>query len=353
MAQRTKTVFILGAGASRQAGAPLVGDFIDKARDLYRIGSMGRREQDFKTFFEALADAQMIHSKSRLDTNNIEAVFSAFDFAQIVKSFCGYSAQQIAALPGVARGVITQTIEETLRFPMVDALLGAPKPYREFAKMVAALQQKTGVAHDVAIVSFNYDYAVDFAFREWSSGVDYGFPGAPAGALPVLKLHGSLHWAACSQCSGVVPLELTDRRYAPEVTSVKLDFSDHLGKLRHCDAPVGPDPVIVPPTSNKVDYHVRLSSVWAAAARELAFADNIFVIGYSLPETDVFFRYLYALGTVGRHVLERFWIFDPDGTGTVKSRFLSMLGPGVERRFAHERVTFEDAIPMIAQTFGI
>lgn len=357
MARRVKTVFILGAGASRQAGAPLVGDFIDKARDLYRTGSVGTRDGDFTTFFEALSDAQVIHSKSRLDTNNIESVFSAFEFAQIVKSFCGYGPNQIAALPEVARGLITQTIEETLRFPMDQGVLGSPEPYDAFARLVLALQQKPGVAHDVAIVSFNYDYAVDFAFRDWQWGVDYGFDAPRRGALPVLKLHGSLHWGGCSRCDAVIPMSfdalMQNRGFAPEVTSIKLAFSERLGQLRHCDLAVRRDPVIVPPTSNKVDYHVRLSAVWSAAARELAAADNIFVIGYSLPESDIFFRYLYALGTVGRQVLERFWVFDPDGTGAVQSRFLSMLGPGVERRFAHERVTFVEAIPFLAHAFGV
>ncbi|MFL6244789.1 MAG: hypothetical protein ACJ74H_02100 [Thermoanaerobaculia bacterium] len=353
MAQRLKTVFILGAGASRQAGAPLVGDFIDKARDLHRTGAVGNRAADFRVFFDALADAQVIHSKSRLDTNNIEAVFSTFEFAQIVKAFCGYEERQISALPGAARGVITQTIEEMLQFPVTDGSPGPPEPYDAFARLVAALRQKPGLAHDVAIVTFNYDYAVDFAFRGWRDGVDYGFERPFPGALPLLKLHGSLHWAGCSQCGAVIPALMQDRGYAADIASVKLAFSERLATLGHCDVAVRPDPVIVPPTSNKVDYHVRLSTVWSAAARELAGADNIFVIGYSLPETDVFFRYLYALGTVGRQVLERFWIFDPDSTGTVKARFLSMLGPAVERRFVHERVTFAEAIPMLGQAFGV
>ena len=30
-----KTVFILGAGASKQGGAPLMGEFLDVATDLY------------------------------------------------------------------------------------------------------------------------------------------------------------------------------------------------------------------------------------------------------------------------------------------------------------------------------
>jgi hypothetical protein len=37
--------------------------------------------------------------------------------------------------------------------------------------------------------------------------------------------------------------------------------------------------------------HTGLSSVWRAAATHLAEAENVFIIGYSLPDTDEFFRY--------------------------------------------------------------
>ena len=58
--------------------------------------------------------------------------------------------------------------------------------------------------------------------------------------------------------------------------------------------------MIVPPTWNKTEYHSNLSHVWHEAAVELGSARNIYVFGYSLPETDSFFRYLFALGTYWR-----------------------------------------------------
>ena len=33
----SNTVFVLGAGASKKAGAPLMGDFLDAAYDLWRM----------------------------------------------------------------------------------------------------------------------------------------------------------------------------------------------------------------------------------------------------------------------------------------------------------------------------
>src|SRR5205085_2387516 len=92
-------------------------------------------------------------------------------------------------------------------------------------------------------------------------------------------------------------------------------------------------PYVVPPTWNKSQYHSVLESVWQAAARELSTAENIIVCGYSLPESDQFFRYLYALGTVGELRLKRLWVFDPNET--VGKRFRGLLGQGAIQRFQY------------------
>jgi hypothetical protein len=41
----SNTVFILGAGASKQAGAPLMKDFLDTAHALWKTGKVGESEQ--------------------------------------------------------------------------------------------------------------------------------------------------------------------------------------------------------------------------------------------------------------------------------------------------------------------
>jgi dimeric dUTPase (all-alpha-NTP-PPase superfamily) len=71
-------VFILGAGASKQAGAPLMKDFIDTARDLYSSNDVDNKNEDFQKVFTAISELQRVHSKSNLDIDNIEAVFFSF-----------------------------------------------------------------------------------------------------------------------------------------------------------------------------------------------------------------------------------------------------------------------------------
>ena len=102
-------------------------------------------------------------------------------------------------------------------------------------------------------------------------------------------------------------------------------------------------PVIVPPTWEKQRRRDALANVWRRAAEELHNARSIIVIGYSLPESDAFFRLLYALGSVGPSVLDMFWVFDPD-EGNVKGKFEDLLGKGATPVFDFFPMTFADAI---------
>ena len=53
--------------------------------------------------------------------------------------------------------------------------------------------------------------------------------------------------------------------------------------------------VIVPPGLFKNEYQASLGQVWQQATKELEEAEEIVAIGYSLPETDFFFRNLLLL----------------------------------------------------------
>lgn len=336
-----------------------MGEFLDKATDLYRAGRTGDARRHFETVFAAVGALQQVHSKARLDITNIESIFAAFEFAKIVRSFCGYSADQIDGLAHSAKHLITQTIEETLQFPVRDGAVFAPQPYESFAKLVDRMMIAASPAHDVVVITFNYDFALDFAFRNHRAGLDYGFGDrrTHADALPVLKLHGSVSWVTCSQCRKIRTLSYADymkhRRVPIGGEKLKLAFSAQLSEEACCGYKMIPEAVIVPPTWNKSNYHETLSAVWATAARELSDADNVFVVGYSLPDTDVFFRYLYALGTVGKRPLERFWLFDPDRAGVVRSRFEALLGVGAEQRFQFHQAIFSNALPVIEKELKI
>ena len=107
-------------------------------------------------------------------------------------------------------------------------------------------------------------------------------------------------------------------------------------------------PLIVPPTWNKTMYHSNISAVWKKAAEELSCAENIIVIGYSLPESDMFFRYLFALGSISKTELKKFWVIDIDQT--VEDRYERLVSGQIKRRgFKFIRDDFSGSLRILSQ----
>ena len=202
-------VFILGAGASRSAGAPLMFDFLDKAEMLLRTGKVAKHREHFERVLEARGKLQAAHSKSVLDISNIEEVFNALELAKIIGAFPGgdesYVRESIASL----RKVISVTLENTIFFPVADGTkIAPPKPYQEFAELLSHLSREAEPKQTVSVITFNYDLVVDYALSYNSLGPNYAMEGAINGGIPLLKLHGSTNWAQCAECGKIVCFNL-------------------------------------------------------------------------------------------------------------------------------------------------
>lgn len=358
----SRTVFILGAGASKQAGAPLMAEFLEAAERLKRTKKSEVSQEQFDLVFRARTSLQVVHSKSNLDLDNIESVFAAFEMAALFKRPLGtLSVEEVQKLPSATRRIIVETLEREISFPYEGGPVLPPPPYHDFVGLIKKILKKDPA--EVSLITFNYDLALDYALHFNGLRVNYGFDESRSG-LPLLKLHGSLNWARCSNanCADIVPWHLSeffsnnnwDTMGMTPGSSARFNLSEHIAKrLVHCDKPRSSDPVIVPPTWNKTQHHHEISSVWQHAARHLSEAENIFVIGYSLPASDEFFRYLYSLGTVGDALLRRFWVFDPDATGTIEGRYKELLSPMTLRKYQQVKTLFANAMRYIEENTNL
>jgi hypothetical protein len=238
--------------------------------------------------------------------------------------------------------VIAWTLDQTTVFNTKDGIIESTPAYKAFAGLISDLGGKWGTTPTFTVITFNYDLAVDVALVGAGLRPEYGLTDS-AGRVNLFKLHGSVNWLRCS-CGKIVrdPIPSPVNYLVPD----PLKWSELKKLLRRkvecCGKAITGDCVIVPPSWNKAEYRTDLVNVWRQAARELQSATSIFVCGYSLPETDSFFRYLYGLGTVGSEPLERFWVFDP--SEVVHARFRSMLGPGARARFEAHPLLFEGAV---------
>ena len=186
-------VFILGAGASKQGGAPLMSDFLDVAHNLWKTRHTGKFEEQFKSVFDGISKLQQVHSKSTLDIHNVESVFAAFEMAKTLNKFSNYDENEINILVDSIKSVIVQTIEKTLLFPIdQDRYVRPPQPYSQFAELLKYLTEKNNPKQEISIITFNYDLALDYTLFSSRLPFFYGLEENSEQNLgiPLLKLHG-------------------------------------------------------------------------------------------------------------------------------------------------------------------
>ncbi len=305
-------MFILGAGASRHCGGPLVSDFLNIAADLKLSHPNIDPDGHFERVFITRSRLQSVHSKADLDLNNIEALYTALELGKVIKKLPGTNdPDDIAKTIESLKALIVRTLEERILFrPDGRGRILPSNEYQQFASLIGDLSQRWELRRKVSIITFNYDIALDVALWRAGLGPNYCLDGSTedSGQIDLLKLHGSLNWAKVAGEDRIVaahPSDYLDGQPAFQAEMpggmIKIPIGSMLQAFFHRfqKTNVEVQPIIVPPTWNKASYHEALSAVWSRAAECLGEADYIFVCGYSLTETDSFFRHLFALAALG------------------------------------------------------
>lgn len=353
-----KSVFILGAGASKEAGAPLMMDFLDRAEDLLRkkSDSINEAKDDFEDVFKAISELQGVHSKSYLNLDNIEILFGAIEMGLLLKRLGTRDEESIINLRNSLITLIFKTLENSMPFPVQREKILPPKPYDVFFENLnkAKKKQSSKDPHHFSFITFNYDLCIDFSLHYSRWKYDYFLESEEKdNHTPLLKLHGSINWGL-SKNKEIVPYHMKEAYFHPFQgdKDVFFDLGTNLHKIKHKNEPLSGPPVIVPPTWNKNSYHGQLTNVWSKAAYEIAEAQNIFIIGYSLPETDSFFKYLYSLGSESSTRLRNFIVINVDNSGLTEERFRNLIGRGIENRFQYIPSTFSEGLRNIWTTLN-
>jgi hypothetical protein len=338
-----KTIFILGAGASKEAGAPLMKEFVDVAESLYATGQIDNdSKESFELVFKAYHELKAIYANAYLEIDNIESLFASFEMAKLLGRLGNLPPESLDKLPDAIKHVIEKTLELTVDFissiqngKQFDNVTVRPaNGYAQFGAMLRDYFDKSKNYGNVSVITFNYDICIDHTLIFHGIPLDYCLERSEQGAVKVLKLHGSLNWAYCDKCSKVIPFDETffesglTVRSSSSASHVKKKYNAtaKLKGFKHCEQNAS-SLMIVPPTWSKGQFHNQIKEVWQSAAKELAAAENIFICGYSMPETDMFFRYLYALGSIGERRIKKLWVFDTDTSAEFKKRYENLLGP--------------------------
>lgn len=299
-------VFILGAGASKPAGAPLLKDFLHDGMFHLNMGSafpdyLG----NYKNFLQYLKDKYGfdIHYLTHISHESVQ-FFNKTNIEQVlsdIESDEG-SDKNLQNVRKEALHFVFLTLENAVSYGSTNNC------YPEFVK------QKFELCNDViTIITFNYETLLEEELPrgQFSYGVvadkDEKFDSyekSYKNNLLLLKLHGSSNWAVCSQCS---------KRYLYWSQRYDDIFKN---KCDQCGAYL--EAVLIPPTRSKSPHlkklfqSCRLDKLWEMASERINLADEITIIGYSFSEYDYEATDLILNALRANLRKPRLYIADPD-----------------------------------------
>lgn len=325
---RSHNVYILGAGFSYQAGLPLMKGFLDEMRESINwLEDAGNRERELKAItkvFNLRRRAAGSAYRMRINPENIEELFSlatAIDHdrpdytAELEEDYVSLA---IAATLDYAtwKGNPSKhkyrlllrnwkEFEHVIKKPGSNWIKGDPSVdnsnpgdyffipiYDFYAGLFSGewCKQVSGIRNTV--ITFNYDTLLEESLHRLDIPFTYTFPNRfpiegqstqpemEHARLPVLKLHGSVNWYI-EPPSEEASTDEDGRLYAHTNYRDLLDSWD--------------TPYLLPPTWRKI-FSGSLAGIWHQSVKAIADATRITIIGFSLPPTDIHFRYLLAAG---------------------------------------------------------
>lgn len=323
-----RNVYILGAGFSADAGLPLLGNFMNRMKDAlpWLVAQKWTKEVEaIRNLLRFRQESAAAAYRVQINVENIEDLFSlaaATDNSRLetdlVRAIAGTLAfaEKTAASP-----TITIQVPEDFSVPTSWTDLGERKFHaNRYDYYVGVLSGHFSghASDDNAFITFNYDTLVESAARRLGIPWSYGFAGRrmryePHGSYSpsmgdgfrLLKIHGSVSWAL------------------PGKRGQKLTPFDTYDQVRQAQLV----PVIVPPTWKKGSMKY-VDDAWSGAVAAIEQATRVFIVGCSLPATDVHFRYLMAAGLRNNISLRSIYFVNPAADeDAVRQRVMSIF-PG-------------------------
>lgn len=309
-----KTVYILGAGFSKEAKAPSQEDLVKSIFEIYKSNPYEFTDdtvQKFKTFLnDTLLIPESLHNSIPL-----EDIFTPLDrcLADNI-SFRNLDVDGIKEIRGLIYYLIGKTLECLLRNSEKEYINIFARHLVKTASQRINHQYKT--VDSVSVLSSNWDILLDNSIK---SEIDDNFkdkavvdyccyissywpddesvkPGLEMLGLggfnvKILKLHGSLNWLQCPRCLRV---------YVDFYNKIAIGQYTNPVNCRHCDKHFGAQDShtlssnLIMPTFLKNLSNPQYKLIWQNAGIELAEAERVVFIGYSLPQADFEMRQLLS-----------------------------------------------------------
>lgn len=312
--QRKRVVYFLGAGFSAPLGLPLMSNFLEMSRDLCFDKTSG----DFSYFSEVFAklrDLSVIKNYAKTNLHNIEEVLSLLEMEAFATD-ASFKDKYLTYL----RDVITLCTPEFKlaesdphKWPgnWHDFCFGAGLWHRNYGHFACGLMNLKLVKSNLpsgelrlwaepepsdatySVITTNYDMVLE-------------------SLLILVNQHFRSSAAELRMCFTHSPPNPPSYPLPPFV----LNYAKLHGTLRPFK--------IVAPTWNKAGS-ADMQPTWKLAFSSLHDATHVRVIGYSMPATDSYVRYLLMMGLRETQNLKRVDVICLDGDGATQRRYDEMF----------------------------
>jgi len=318
-------VILLGAGASVDAGIPLMSNFVETMLRMARLkrwsaGNFTPEDQevlDKAVEIRNLLDGFLV--RAEIDVWNIEELLSVLMF------------HDEELVPPMAKA-IARVVDLSCRLKPAwsdeNQWGNVLRYYNFWSRLIKWATQFSRPTP--TILTFNYDLVLEISLIHLLKMRD-------SGALEALRKYSGIHiayqtsacpdvflkfeWAPNSRSgrSDLLNLLKVDERLPDmlQVTILKLHGSLNFQRTEASNEKPKhlsflfpqPDPLILPPVFSKST--TSLGSIWDTAKDALGHCSNLVVCGYSLPTTDTYMQYFLRAAIGANTQLNRIFVFDP------------------------------------------
>jgi len=314
-------VYILGAGFSAPLGIPVMSNFIEKSKDLYASGA-----EQFKFFADVYKKIDSFNNCKNYysaDLFNIEEIMSLWEMESFAsKSKSGN--RKFSLFQSFIKEVIESTMKECpiqINHFYPGGNLSLSDIWFKYFGFVLQLWNAflTTVSpgnfkfhcqrshHKYSVLSLNYDCVLETCFE-------------------IIQRFGST--CIIDDMSSICIKKIGFKKDKYESASPCV----HLAKLHGC---LDTQDTIIPPTWRKGNNNKQaVSDAWSMAREILQSANHIRVLGYSLPDSDSYLKYLLktsVCNSSSRVNLKSFDVICQDPDGSVRERYRKFITFGPKR----------------------
>jgi len=249
-------VFILGAGFSTTAGLPTSSKILARLTDSKLEVLLDELNLKVETFEELLSkiDLELYYLRKANNENRRHELLK------------GLRRELVSKLTSLMQSSLTPE---------------AVKTYKDFISLIDVKED--------AIISYNYDLVLEKVLD--SKGIKYNYLydryNDQNRDLPIIKLHGSINHFHCDRCDKIIILDLK-----------QLEERLIINYCPHCNNQM--DRALIPPTLLKRFVGTAVEAIWPKALEILQKAEELYFIGYRIPDADLLSYQLFLFSLLSR-----------------------------------------------------